>query len=280
MAQGGTLTYNITYSNRGYIGSEYNVYNTMLIDTLPPEVNYVSSSDGGVYDSTNHTVIWDIGTVEYDSLFMRVSVNVTVDPSTTIGTYLVNFAVIDGDGSMPAVAFDADTVVGAEGDEEVPLLQLYKTDDVTTVAQGGTLTYNITYSNRGYIGSEYNVYNTMLIDTLPPEVNYVSSSDGGVYDSTNHTVIWDIGTVEYDSLFMHVSVNVTVNPSTTVGTYLVNFAVIDGDGSMPVVVFDADTVVVGGEVPNPQNPIPEFPTIALPVIAVLGLALFFQRRKD
>ncbi|NPE29423.1 PEF-CTERM sorting domain-containing protein [Methanococcoides sp. SA1] len=29
-----------------------------------------------------------------------------------------------------------------------------------------------------------------------------------------------------------------------------------------------------------QNEIPEFPTIALPIIVVLGLAFFFQRRND
>ncbi|WP_406661890.1 PEF-CTERM sorting domain-containing protein [Methanolobus sp. ZRKC3] len=29
-----------------------------------------------------------------------------------------------------------------------------------------------------------------------------------------------------------------------------------------------------------QNEIPEFPTIAIPVAAILGLAFFFQRRKE
>lgn len=34
------------------------------------------------------------------------------------------------------------------------------------------------------------------------------------------------------------------------------------------------------KVPCEQEEIPEFPTIALPVVAILGLAFFFQRRKD
>ncbi|WP_406662562.1 PEF-CTERM sorting domain-containing protein [Methanolobus sp. ZRKC3] len=29
-----------------------------------------------------------------------------------------------------------------------------------------------------------------------------------------------------------------------------------------------------------QTDIPEFPTIALPVVAILGLAFFFQRRRN
>jgi hypothetical protein len=31
---------------------------------------------------------------------------------------------------------------------------------------------------------------------------------------------------------------------------------------------------------TPGTPIPEFPTVALPVIAVIGLIFLFQRRKD
>lgn len=34
------------------------------------------------------------------------------------------------------------------------------------------------------------------------------------------------------------------------------------------------------KVPCELEEIPEFPTIALPIIAVLGLAFFFQRRRD
>ena len=36
----------------------------------------------------------------------------------------------------------------------------------------------------------------------------------------------------------------------------------------------------GGDGGIEENPIPEFPTVALPIAAILGLAFFFQRRKE
>lgn len=59
---------------------------------------------------------------------------------------------------------------------------------------------------------------------------------------------------------------------TTVGVDRIQ--AISSDGST------APSNVVTKEWTSDQTEIPEFPTIALPIIAVLGLAFFFQRRKD
>ena len=45
--------------------------------------------------------------------------------------------------------------------------------------------------------------------------------------------------------------------------------------------FDDFTIGTRAQVIPPGDPsIPEFPTIALPMVAILGLAFMFQRRKD
>ncbi|WMW25295.1 PKD domain-containing protein [Methanolobus sediminis] len=57
----------------------------------------------------------------------------------------------------------------------------------------------------------------------------------------------------------------------SVGTYDVGLRVTDNSGACDIYVA---RVIIN------NCGIPEFPAIALPVVAILGLALFFQRRKD
>ncbi len=148
-------------------------------------------------------------------------------------------------------------------------LNMAKTDGVTMVLQGGMLTYTISYDNAG---NNNPVDAVAIVDTLPAEVNYVSSTNSGVYDAVNHTVTWNIGTLEAGAPEATVSVTVTVDPSTPVGTMLDNAATIDSEDTAPTTQHDDDTEVIWE--------IPEFPTIALPIAAILGLAFLFVRRRD
>ncbi|WP_342305581.1 PKD domain-containing protein [Methanolobus sp. ZRKC5] len=75
--------------------------------------------------------------------------------------------------------------------------------------------------------------------------------DGEFDDASGETVDWTWGSV---------------------GDKVVSLRVTDDVGAIDV---GYATVRV-----NECGEIPEFPTIALPVIAILGLAFFFQRRKD
>ncbi|MCD4703604.1 MAG: PEF-CTERM sorting domain-containing protein, partial [Methanosarcinaceae archaeon] len=57
---------------------------------------------------------------------------------------------------------------------------------------------------------------------------------------------------------------------------------INGDGYYSVASFDDHVCMLhfGLDEYNNNQEIPEFPTIALPIAAILGLAFFFQRRKE
>jgi len=150
-------------------------------------------------------------------------------------------------------------------------LNMAKTDGVTQVYQSGTLTYTISYDN---VLNNNAVTGVTIVDTLPAEVNYVSST-GGTYDAVNHTVTWDIGTLAAGAPSATVSITVTVDASTPIGTILDNAATIDSNDTAQTTQHDNDTEVV-----KPDQEIPEFPTIALPIAAILGLAFFFQRRRN
>ncbi len=154
-------------------------------------------------------------------------------------------------------------------------LSLVKTDGATTVYQGGQLTYVISFDN---LNNPNTVTGVTLTDVLPPEVTYVSSTDGGVYDGTD-TVTWDIGTLLAGAPAQTVTVSVTVDSAATIGTFLVNAVTINGNeaGTGPTTVHDRDTKIVAQQ---NNGEIPEFPTVALPMVAILGLAFVFQRRKD
>ncbi|MHC1576048.1 MAG: PEF-CTERM sorting domain-containing protein, partial [Methanosarcinaceae archaeon] len=67
----------------------------------------------------------------------------------------------------------------------------------------------------------------------------------------------------------------TVDASTPIGTILDNAATIDSNDTAQTTQHDNDTEVV-----KPNQEIPEFPTVALPIAAILGLAFFFQRRRN
>ncbi|MEA1984189.1 MAG: PEF-CTERM sorting domain-containing protein [Euryarchaeota archaeon] len=208
---------------------------------------------------------------------------VTVDPATS-NVFLTTKG---GSGSHDdaLIMFDSDlneldvaTAIGEPTGVCVPgkdvsfnPLNLAKTDGVTQVYQGGTLTYTISYDNAQ---NNNPVTGVTIVDTLPAKVTYVSST-GGTYDAVNHTVTWNIGTLAAGAPPATVSITVNVWGHIVIGTFLDNAVTIDSDDTAQTTQHDDDTEVV-----RPDQEIPEFPTIALPIAAILGLAFFFQRRRN
>jgi uncharacterized repeat protein (TIGR01451 family) len=66
-----------------------------------------------------------------------------------------------------------------------------KTWGPTRVSPGQTINLIVEYRNQGLT----NAYDTVVVVQLPPEVNYVSSTNGGIYRWETHEVIWKLGTV-------------------------------------------------------------------------------------
>ncbi|WP_406660127.1 PKD domain-containing protein [Methanolobus sp. ZRKC3] len=73
---------------------------------------------------------------------------------------------------------------------------------------------------------------------------------------------------------------------TTPGTYTVNLTVTDlpigptSTPTPPIGATDVDTTTAIVTISSSSEEIPEFPTIAIPMIGILGLAFIFQRRKE
>ena len=85
--QGNLITYWLYYQNFGQI----NVSNVVLTDTLPENGEFVSVSNGGVYNSSTGTIIWDIGSVDPEnSGFTKLTIE--IPQNITVGTVIINNA--------------------------------------------------------------------------------------------------------------------------------------------------------------------------------------------
>ncbi|TQD24885.1 PEF-CTERM sorting domain-containing protein [Methanolobus vulcani] len=266
--QGESLTYEITFENP----NEQEVNGVTITDALPKGVTFVdATADGKCSDGV---VTWNKGSMaafECDA----VSVTVQVD-SNTIGN-LVNTAEIECseigqisrcEDETEAIAMDyimeaiaTDYVAEPLSVAYIPL-EISKTDGHDNVTQGEYLIYEITFENP----NEHEVNGVIITDTLPKGVTFVDADEGEYSDGI---VTWDIGTMSAsDSGSVFVTVVVDSDPNRE----LVNFAEIKCNEIRKISSCKDKTKVLPG--------IPEFPTIAIPMAAILGLAFFFQRRKD
>jgi uncharacterized repeat protein (TIGR01451 family) len=88
---GDTLVYALDYESTSWNST----YNVSIIDHLPPETEYVSSSPAGTYDADKHTVTWYIGEVpEYGAGSVEVRARLRADSPTVGG--ILNICAVGG----------------------------------------------------------------------------------------------------------------------------------------------------------------------------------------
>ena len=195
-AQGSEITFSLSYQNLCWY---WDAENVQIVNTLAPEVSFISASDGGTY--ADGEVIWDLGTGPLD--YGEVTLTVKVADDAPIGSQIVNTAYISSTNEFD---WPIDNYTYAEYRTTIlkgANLILSKSSPATK-EQGSTMTYTIYYQNFGTEPAE----NVIISDTLPSEVVYISSSNGGdCPDSPGDIVTWNIGSV---GALGHGSVNVTV----------------------------------------------------------------------
>ena len=232
---GGTINYWIPYDNDS---NPYMVHDIVLTDDLPGEAEFVSCTNGGSYNSVEHNVVWNLGSLGAGQ-GSSVDLLVRVADGTSPGTALSNRCEIVG--------------------KEVPLVEVIKTTDVCPEQFGplglsksdglgrhcvdpdDTLAYTLTYDNSP---NSAEIHNVTLIDQLPDEVEYLSSSDGGVYGGSG-TVTWYLGSLMggvTDSVHLVVQVISPIEP----GRMITNTAQITSDETGAVGACDSTEVCFSG----------------------------------
>jgi len=243
----------------GSAGSVY--YQTM--GTAPNRMFVVEWYDNQHYDSSTSGITFEVILYEgsdnikfqyQDVDFGTVTCSTSSDlpPYSNGGSATVGIESPDGPGTQysynqqvvnpgMAILFQFPAFSGTN-------MRFSKTAPVST-DQGNMMTYTLYYNNFGSIAAD----NVTLQDTLPSNVDFVSASDGGVYDSVTHKVTWNIGAVPvFPSGRGSVTVTVRIPSSVPVGTVIVNTASIatsvletryDDNGA------SASTIVTGSNLP-------------------------------
>ncbi len=158
------------------------------------------------------------------------------------------------------------------------------------VIPGASITYTISYDN---VGNNNPVTGVVIVETLPPEVSYVSSTGGGSYlAGSPETVTWNIGTVAAGASSQSVRVTVQVKPGTAPGTTITDTCSINSnetgqawaneetlvnrEGEIPP---EQPGIVVGGDV-YPVNRLAILaPWIALAAVIIAGATMTVRRRR-
>ena len=209
VSPGNFVTYSMTYDNPDNIAD---VHNVVLEDALPVDLAFVLASAGGVYDSLDHRVTWDLGTLAPDE---GGSVDLVCQVDAEMGATLTNTCTLVSDEAPASEARTATRVCNATYSP----LGLVKDDGLAgdgCVYKGDDLTYTITFDNYANTGA---VHGVELVDYLPALTAFVSAGGGGVYNAGTRTVTWQIGTLQAGG-HGHRSLTLTVNAAR--GSTIVN----------------------------------------------------------
>jgi gliding motility-associated-like protein/uncharacterized repeat protein (TIGR01451 family) len=233
---GDQLTYNIVVSNQNQVPA----INVVVSDELPAGVSFVSASDGGTYNAQTNTVTWMMGNLAADASF-TLNLVVQVNMDVADGTVITNFAVANNDNAdFPAESNPAPVTVIARAD-----LMILKGADVGSAYNGEQITYTLTVTNMGPSAAQ----NVVVSDLLPPQVSFVSASDGGVYNAEGHSVSWNVASMAAQAS-LTLTIVVQVKMDVAAGTAITNFASVSSDTEDPDQGNNQASVTVTGSGPR------------------------------
>ncbi len=220
---GGTLTYEILVTNTG----PSTATNVVVSDPLPAGLTYNSST------TTAGTVAEATGVITATIPTLAPGASATVTIVTTIqagfaGSTIPNTATAVADEAAQVTA-DSTTVVNPDID-----LQITKSDNVDPANRGGVLIYTLTVFNDGPSGAT----NVQVVDTLPPDVTFVSATGGTVSGGTvgsSDPVTIDLGNMASQETKV---ITLTVNVAGTAAATFNNTAVVSS--SETTAGFDRD----------------------------------------
>jgi uncharacterized repeat protein (TIGR01451 family) len=167
---GGSFQYTVSYENTG----DTDLTGVTIVDDLPMEVDFVSASDGGTYDSVTHTVTWDIGGVAVGVLG-SVTLDVQVNASAIPGSTIINYATIDSNET---------SVTTVQEDTDICLNQ-------PPVADAGP---DQTVEQDSYEGASVTLDGSGSFDPDGDPLTYSWTWDGGSASGVDPTIVLPLGT--------------------------------------------------------------------------------------
>ena len=215
---GETVTFTLSYENAG-AGT---ALNTVLTDTLPAELDFVSASDGQVPDPVTGVISWNLGDLAGGS----ASAKKTVTAKVAAGSYVPSIKVTNSATLTSDTDFDgatAEVVI-----TEQPAFTITKvvaggsTPTLNHAAPGDTVHYTLEVSKTGGAATD-----VLIADILPGQVSYVDGSatfpiDNALSDTSSGLLVWTIGSVPEGNKTLSLSFNAVLDPVIANGTTLEN----------------------------------------------------------
>ncbi|NRB70749.1 MAG: DUF11 domain-containing protein [Xanthomonadales bacterium] len=214
-----------------------------ITDSLPDQTRFIEASDGGQETAPGSGIVtWPTVNLPPGGLRL-VLVTVQVDATVPSGTVLHNAASITSDQTPPAQAPIVDTLVAS-----LPNLRLQKKAARPVVQSGSELDYLLRYGNDG----SDQATDVKISDQLPPELEFVSATSGGIFEPQSRTVRWMLGTLPARASG-ELTVRTRVAATVSDGAVIDNVASVLGAGAAPQLA--AATVRVAAR-PQPAVGIP------------------------
>jgi uncharacterized repeat protein (TIGR01451 family) len=215
--------------------------------------NYVNT----IFDDAAATSI-TAGTAPFTGSYRPETPLSAVDGQTISGDWKLEVA--DDEAALTGTLLNWSLIIQTIKCADAPALTLNKTASASTIQPGQQLTYTLVTRNTG----EPAATGVVLSDTLPGNVTYVSSSDGGVLNGG--VVTWTVGAIP-SGINVTRTLTVEVNVGVSNGTILSNtFTALStelpaqtSNTAATVVVVPAQlTVNVVGNGTVNQNPLPPY----------------------
>ncbi|MBU0569109.1 right-handed parallel beta-helix repeat-containing protein, partial [bacterium] len=215
------ITYTLSYRSLG----DARAVNVKIVDYLDTGLSPLTYP-GGTYNSSDHTITWNLGSLNYyDHGTRGITCRVVASP----GSCLSNYAAISADNFAPiATGFVKHQVIG-----QLTGLTLSKSSDpagdancARQVLKGETIIYTLNYEWSGNVQAS----RVKITDYLDPDLAPISYP-GGEYDPLNHTLTYDLSTLDPgDSNSLVFTAEVTADS----GTCIANYAAISSNNAQAV----------------------------------------------
>lgn len=220
---GETVTFTLSYENMGAGAA----LNTVLTDTLPAELDFVSASDGKMPDPVTGVISWNLGDIAGGAVQAKKTVTARVlagsyVPAVTVTNSATLTSDTDFDGATAQVVITeqpAFTITKSVAGGATPVLN--------HASPGDTVHYTLEVNKTG--GAATGV---QIADILPGQVSYVDGSanfpiDAALSDPDLGLLVWNIGSVPEGNKALSLSFNATLDPVITNGTAIENVSFVD-----------------------------------------------------
>jgi len=252
------VAYTLTYGNLGNgIAS-----GVILEDNLPTNITYIDGSASGnaLYSSTEHKLIWNIGTLGSDVQNITQTFRAKVSGTVQNNENIVNTSQLSASGTEP-ISAQANSIVFVP-DNNQPNIERSKTASVSRVNPGEEVTFTIITRNTGNVTASGVIVEDNLADVL--EYSQIMRVTGS-------------GILGQDMIMRWPSRNILAGSSLTyIVTVKVNNAIPAGKGNDYTMTNTyGNTVSVGINVPTvlPPTGIDSLLPYAIGTISLTGIIL-------